>query len=272
MGLPRFNLHRPQTVDEAVALLNQHAGSAQIYMGGTELLLLMKRGLARPEHLIDCKSVAELGELNLNGGGDWSIGAGVTHRRLELDVDMARLLPSFVELEQHLANVRVRNVGTLGGNLCFAEPHSDPATLLIALGATAEIASPTGRRHVPLEDFFVWAFTTVIEPNEVLTRVLIPPLEENSSVRFERLAFRDRPAANLAYVRRDDTHRIVAGAVGTKPQRLREAETVAAGGGNSAAIFAAATAEVEPVEDASLEVDYKRHLIGVLAKRAVASV
>ena len=151
MRLPAFRLHQPRKADEALELLSRYGEEAQIYMGGTELLLLMKRGLARPGHLIDCKRLPELKGLDLQDDNEWVIGAATTHRQIELSADVANHLPELAALERTLANVRVRNAGTLGGNLCFAEPHSDPATLLMALEASVEIISPAGRRHMPLE-------------------------------------------------------------------------------------------------------------------------
>ena len=269
MRLPAFRLHQPRKADEALELLSRYGEEAQIYMGGTELLLLMKRGLARPGHLIDCKRLPELKGLDLQDDNEWVIGAATTHRQIELSADVANHLPELAALERTLANVRVRNAGTLGGNLCFAEPHSDPATLLMALEASVEIISPAGRRHMPLEDFVVWAYTTALEPGEIMTRVLINPLDDDSTVSFERLAYHDRPIANLAYVRRGDSHRLVAGAVGVRPVRLRDAESMLGDGAGTEGIVAAATDQVEPQEDAEAPAEYKRHLIGVLARQAL---
>lgn len=270
MRLPPFRLHRPATAKEALDLLSRHGQEARVYMGGTELLLLMKRGLARPGHLIDCKGVPELSGLDLESDGEWTIGAATTHRQIELSAQVARRLPELVTLERDLANVRVRNTGTLGGNLCFAEPHSDPATLLIALGASIEVISPTGLRRVPLEDFILWAYTTVLKEGEIMTRVLIPPLDDEAVASFERLAYHDRPIVNIAYVRRGDDHRVVAGAVGVRPTRLHDAERLLAAGEAIPAVVAAAMDQVEPQQDAEATVEYKRHLVGVLVKKALA--
>ena len=270
MRLPAFRLHRPATAEDALELLSRHGEEAQVYMGGTELLVLMKRGLARPRHLIDCKGVPELSGLDLESDSEWMIGAATTHRQIELSAQVARRLPELVALERDLANVRVRNAGTLGGNLCFAEPHSDPATLLIALGASVEVISPAGLRTVPLEDFTLWAYTTALKEGEIMTRVLIPPLEEEAVTRFERLAYHDRPIVNLAYVRRGDDHRVVAGAVGVRPTRLRHAEEMLAAGEAISRVVAAAMDQVEPQGDGEATVEYKRHLVGVLANKALA--
>lgn len=271
MRLSPFRLHRPSTLPEALDLLAQHEDEAQIYMGGTELLMLMKLGLAAPEHLIDCKGLAELATLDVAGEQHWSIGAAVTHRQLERDPDVARRLPSLAKLEGTLANVRVRNVGTLGGNLCFAEPHSDPPTLLIALGASVELASVDGQRRVDLEEFMVGPLMTVREPTEVLTRIRVPATGPGCRVTWQRLAFRERPAANVAYVERHGDHRMVAGAIGGRPVRLLRTESLLAQGGSEDLDLIAQTArdEVEPFDDLDGSVDYKRHLVGVLARRAV---
>lgn len=272
MSLPAFSVHRPDTLGEAAELLARYEGEAQVYMGGTELLLLMKRGLSNPSHLIDCKRIPELGHLRIVDDAEYVIGAGVTHRTLETNADVALHLPELAALESQIANVRVRNVGTIGGNLCFAEPHSDPATLLMALGAHVEIVSDRSTRRISLEEFFVWAFTTSLEVDELMTKIAIPRCDGDTQMSFKRVAFRDRPSANVALVRRGSSYRLVVGAVGAKPTRLRDAEEVLASGGSEDELVEAVRDEVEPLEDAILDIDYKRHLAAVLTMRAARTV
>lgn len=269
MRLPPFHLHRPRSLDDALRLLAQLGEEAAVYMGGTELLLVMKMGYAAPEHLIDCKAVEELHELDLRDRSEWSIGAGVTHRRLEFDVDVLSRLPQLARLEGQIANVRVRNAGTLGGNLCFAEPHSDPPGLLVALGAEVELASATGRRRVRLEDFIAGPFTTGIATGELMLRVIMPPVPGDSIVRYQRLAFKERPVITMSYVRIGaDDHRVVVGAVGARPTRLRSVEALLRDGRDEPRqLINAAMAEVEPFDDLEGSAEYKRHLVGVLTRR-----
>lgn len=273
MRLPDFTILRPDSVEQALDCLTEHGEEAAVYMGGTELLMVMKLGLGAYSQLVDCKRIDELQELAVSDGV-LRIGAAVTHRRVELSPDVQRLLPSLAELETGIANVRVRNVGTLCGNLCFAEPHSDPATLLIALGASVEVASRAGLRTLPLEDFVRGPLETALEPAELVTRVLVPIPGPEARIAAHRLAFRERPAVNLAVVQEDGRLRVCVGAVGPRPVRAREAEQVLARSGRSALEEACELAAVaaQPRADINGSAALKTHLVKVLMRRAGAAV
>ena len=131
--LRRFRLEEPESVAEVSELLGRFGDSAKIYAGGTELLLAMKEGLVQYERLINVKKLKGLGEV-AGETASIKIGALCTHHELETSPLLQAKLPSLVKLEQNVANVRVRQAGSIGGNLCFAEPHADPGTLLMALG------------------------------------------------------------------------------------------------------------------------------------------
>lgn len=271
MRLPPFTLHRPAELPEALELLDSYGEDAQILMGGTELILVMKMGFAAPEHLIDCKRLDACHQLRIGDDGIWTIGSAVTHRRLETDAAVARCLPQLQQMETQIANVRVRNAGTIGGNLCFAEPHSDPATLLIALGARVVLVSRRGERIVPLEDFIKGPLTTDLQPGELMVSVQIPAPPPESAIRFERLAFRERPIVNMAFARLAPGARLVAGAVGARPARLEDAQRAIDDGEPAEVVAEAAMSAVTPLEDLEGSVDYKRHLVGVLAARIAAA-
>ncbi len=272
MPLPAFELHRPTKLSEALELLDAYGDDAQVLMGGTELLLVMKMGFAAPEHLIDCKALDACKQLKRGDDSIWTIGSAVTHRRLETDSLVATHLPHLQLLERQIANVRVRNAGTIGGNLCFAEPHSDPATLLIALGASVVLASRLGERIVPLSDFIKGPLYTDLRPGELMVSILVPVPPPGSCVRFERIAFRERPIVNMAYARLADGSRLVAGAIGARPQQLAEAQHAIDNGDSAHVIAEAAESAVMPLEDLEGSADYKRHLAGILAARIGASV
>jgi len=135
--LPPFELHRPSTLEEASELLERYGDDAALYCGGTELLLLLKLGFASFGHLVDVKGIEELQGVRAENGAI-AIGAAATHRALERDALVLERLPALAAMERGVANIRVRNVGTLGGNLCFSVPHSVPASFLLALIAVAE--------------------------------------------------------------------------------------------------------------------------------------
>ena len=137
MTLPPFDLHRARSVEEAGELLARYGDDAVVYCGGTELLLLLKLGFAATAtSSTSSRSRSSRGIRRENG--TLVIGATVTHRELERSPVVLEAIPALAEMERRVANIRVRNVGTLGGNLCFSDPHSDPATFLLALDAEVE--------------------------------------------------------------------------------------------------------------------------------------
>src|SRR5262249_27239362 len=134
--LGEFELIEPTSVAEASEVLGRHGDSARIYAGGTELILAMKEGLIRYDYLVNVKTIPALTGLSLAGDGTLTIGAATPHRAVERDRLVQARFPVIARMEGDVANVRVREVGTVGGNLCFAEPHADPGTLLQVFDAT----------------------------------------------------------------------------------------------------------------------------------------
>src|SRR2546428_842214 len=139
-----FALYRPTTVAEASELLAREGADASLYAGGTEVLLILKEGLLRVGSLIDVKRVPGLGAIRADNG-HLSIGATATHRAVEGDATVRARCPLVAGVARHVANIRVRSVGTVGGNLAFADPHSDLATVFLALAARE--VDPTTDRH-----------------------------------------------------------------------------------------------------------------------------
>ena len=279
MTLPRFEIHTPRSVEEASDLLERHGDDAIPYSGGTELLLLMKLGFADYGHLVDVKAIEELRRLDV-ADGTLSIGAAVTHRELERSPLVRSQWPALAEMERAVANIRVRTSGTLGGNLCFSDPHSDPATFLLA--ADAELVCRRGivPRTLPLRDFLRGPFQTALEPGELLVSVRVPCAPAGAAIAHKKLAFHERPAATVSCLVRLEGPgvaevRVAVGSVGVVPVRAAGAERllseieVGDGGALDQAAEAAA-AEAEPVEDANGSVEYKRNLVRVLVKRCFA--
>jgi carbon-monoxide dehydrogenase medium subunit len=278
--LRSFRLEEPRTVSEAASLMARHGDSARVYAGGTELLLAMKERLVNCERLINIKKVPELDHIKLEDA-TVRIGALATHQKLEESKLIDQCLPSFTAMERNVANVRVRGVGTLGGNLCFAEPHSDPAPLLLALGAAAIAEKAEGRREIPMDRFFVGAFETALTGEEILTEITIPVPPPGSAATYIKFGYLERPSVGVAvYLALDGTGaavaaaRVAVGSAGPQPQRVFEAEALLEGVSVSEATqrvgqageIAARTAEA--VSDIHGAADYKEHLIRVLVKRA----
>ena len=273
-----FELSEPTSVAEASELLARHGDAARIYAGGTELILAMKEGLVHYEHLVNVKTIPGLAGVRLDAG-TLRLGAATSHRALERDPLVRQHFPAVARMEADVANVRVREVGTLGGNLCFAEPHADPGTLLQVFDATARIEKKGSARTIPLEGLFVGPFETCLEGDELLTEIVVPPLPSRSAAAYLKFGFLERPSVGVAVaVTLDDGHvadvRIAVGCVGPVPRRMREAEVELKGTARAesgAALAAAgriAGRAADAITDLHGSAEYKEHLVGVLLRRA----
>jgi aerobic carbon-monoxide dehydrogenase medium subunit len=277
--LAPFDIHEPASVAEAAAMLAHYGYDAAVYAGGTELLLVMKEGLAHYPHLVNIKKIGGLNEVALSADKQaLVVGALASHHRLEQDPLVRRHLPLLAEVEGQIANLRVRAAGTLGGNLCFAEPHSDPATLLLALAATVELQNAKERRELPLDQFLTGFFATARQQDELLTQVTIPLLPAAAAAAYERFALHERPAAAVAAFLEMASGvikgaRLALGCLGPAPLLVSEAADLLQGERPSPALFAAAAEAVyraaDPVDDIYGTAVYKRHLARVLATRAL---
>jgi aerobic carbon-monoxide dehydrogenase medium subunit len=282
--IPRFALVRPRSLDEA---LDAHAatdGEGAYIAGGTELLQVMKMGFAQFATLVDLKGLPELRGVEVEADGSLRIGAAVTHREIERSPVVVRELPGLAALERHVANIRVRNTGTIGGNLAFAEPHSDPATFLLACGATVELAGPGGARSMGIDEFIVGPLMTARDPEEIVVAVRVPARGRGEGRAYDKVAFFERPAASVA-VRLAVEDGMVARATVTVGS-LTEVPLVHAPAGQllhgapadgngtlDGALERAADAlgDLEAVPDLNGSADFKRHLAGVLLRRAAAT-
>jgi len=274
--LPPFELHAPDTVEEATALLEHFGDEAAVYCGGTELLLLMKLGFAEPRHLVDVKGIEELRVLEAVDG-TLAVGGAVTHRAIERSPLVRERWPALAAMETRVANVRVRGAGSLGGNLCFSDPHSDPATFLLA--AEGQVVLRRGRdrrRLLAVRDFVLGPYETALERGELLAEVRVPELPSGSALVHTKLAFRERPAVTVSCLARVGggrvaEARIAVGSVGLVPRRASAGEELLLGSPGDAEIEAAGEAAAEasdPVADLNGSVEYKRNLVRVLVGRA----
>jgi carbon-monoxide dehydrogenase medium subunit len=272
--LDAFELTRPTSVEAAVADLAEADGDASVYMGGTELLLLMKLGLSSPERLVDCKRIPELRGLR-EEGGILHIGAGTTHAELEQSDLVREFLPELAALESKIANRRIRVAGTLGGNLCFADPNSDPMTLLTALGASVEVAGPDGRRRIDILDFARAPYDSALEPDDLMVSLEVTLPGADARVAYERIVLRERPVVSVAVVRTADQDiKVAVGGAGQVARRQSELESLLSTGGAGVIeeCVEQLAATLRPSEDLDGSPAYKTHLAGVLLRRAVARV
>ncbi|PZC45054.1 MAG: carbon-monoxide dehydrogenase medium subunit [Chloroflexi bacterium] len=285
--LKPFQLHEPTTVEEAISVLGKFGDDASVYAGGTELLLAMKEGLLSYDHLVNIKAIPGLDVVDYDEStGVLTVGATATHRALEYSPLVGEKFSLISDVEHRVANVRVRNVGTLGGNLCFAEPHSDPGVFLLLYDAEVELVGSGGARKQSVEDFILGPYETTREPDELLTTIEVPRLPEGSRHAYIKFGYHERPSLGLGLVARVDNGtladiRIAVGSVGPKPVRVRNAEERLRGAsladlfGNtqSSALLDEAgrmmAEAAEPVTDLHGSAEYKEHLLRVFLEEAL---
>ncbi len=275
-----FELVEPTSVAEAIACLEAYPDDARVYAGGSELLLVMRLGLLHPKLLVNIKNIPGMDRLELENG-HLKIGSLVTHRRLEVSPLIKEKFALIAQMESKVANIRVRNVGTLGGNLAFAEPHSDPATLFLIYEAMVTVQSSRGQRDVALDEFSIGSYETVMGPSEILTEIRVPALPQGMRGAYIRWGVLERPTLNVAVaVQRAqdgtlDSVRIAVGSVGPLPMRMREIEEALRGASVDAACAHIAESGallrdlLTPVSDIHGSEEYKIYMTKVLLQRAL---
>jgi aerobic carbon-monoxide dehydrogenase medium subunit len=271
--LRRFEIHQPTSALEASQMLAHYGDEAGVYAGGTELLLAMKHEALSYPHLIDVKVIPGLNSIDLRDGV-LEIGATTTHRSIERSPVVRQRQPVLAELESRVANVRVRSTGTLGGNLCFAEPHSDPATLLLVLEGAVKLESAAGAREVPVDQFIAGAYANALLPGEILTKIIVPCAKPNQRAVYLKFQVHERPAMGLAlWLETPDdgrtitAARVAIGCACPSPTRTAAAEKFLMEKRLPDAAEAIGDA-ADLTGDHEGSVEYKRNLIRVLLWRA----
>lgn len=278
----RFELHRPTSLEDALAFKVVYGDESTFHAGGTELLVALKARVLHYDHVIDLKHVPELRSIQQRGDGTLVIGALSTHHAIARDPLVQRLLPGYAELSDNVANIRVRVAGTLGGVLCFAEPHADAPTMLSALDARLVLASHGATRTLPSREFHLGEFTTAREENELLVAIEVPPRSLGARSAYRCFGHTERPAVGVAAVwSREGPQRLSlwAGAITGVPIPLPETEAAANAlpadlpppeiWNRLAPVLAAEAARIDAHDDLHGGADYKRHLVSVLAQRAI---
>jgi carbon-monoxide dehydrogenase medium subunit len=282
--MKNFDYLEPKTVGEACRLLRKHNGEAKVFAGGAHLTILMKQGLLQPKVLVNIKKIPALAGIHFDPKKGLVIGALVTHREIETSAVVRERVPVLAEAEREVANVRVRNMGTVGGNLASGEPLTDLSQIFIALDGKIRIAGANGRRTIAVENLFVDFYQTCLAEEEILTQVILPPLPPRSGIeyiRFSSSSVVDKPSAGVAarvtLEKSGDgckAVRIVLGCVGPTPVRARHAEALMTGQALGPelleAIGAAASQECSPSSDLRGSEYYKRAIVRTLVKRAAA--
>jgi aerobic carbon-monoxide dehydrogenase medium subunit len=255
---------RPSSLAEAVRLLGAYDGARPL-AGGQTLTNVMKARAAAPDVLVDLNGLAELRTVSRGADGGLELGAMVTLSELIRSAEVAEARPILAEVSSHIADVQVRNRGTIGGNICSNDPTNHLPPVMAALGASMTIRGADGERTVSADAFFLGVYMTAVEPGELLTKIAIPAAGE------ARDGFASVPIGkdgtcivNAAATVQDGQARIALGCVAAVPTLLTSAVDEAA------VRRAVQDAELEPPADVHASAEYRRHLAEIVAVRAVA--
>ena len=273
MLLREVEYARPATVDEAISLLGEHDG-ARALAGGQTLVSVMKARAAAPDVLVDLQDLDELREIRFSADGMLEIGAMVTYAQLmaSSEVDVAR--PILAEVAGTIADVQVRNRGTVGGNVCVADPTNHLPPLLVALDATFTVQGQGGERTVSAEDFFLGVYMTAVGEGELLTKISIPA-SSGAGDGFAGLTLGRHGTylVNAAATVSDGGVRIALGCVDAVPVRATAMEERLSSGDFSEATVRAAAeglgAALDPPGDVHASAEYRRSLAETSAVRAI---
>ena len=273
MLLREVSYARPATIEEAVALLGEHDG-ARALAGGQTLVNVMKQRAASPDVLVDLAGLDELRTIAVSGT-TLEIGAMATLSSIMRSSEVEVSRPILAEVAATVADVQVRNRGTLGGNICVNDPTNHFPPLLVALGATMTIRSAAGEREVSSDEFFLGVFETAVREGDLLTRISIPaaPKGTGDGMAGVTLGAHGTYVASAAASVADGTWRVALGCVGAVPIRATAVEADLGGGGVDEASARAAVeglgATLDPPSDVHASADYRRSLAETSVVRAV---
>jgi len=275
----RFEYHRPESLEEAYQLLGQYGDDAKVLAGGQSLIPVMKLRLAAPGHLIDISRLP-LGAIS-ESGDTLMVGALARHHDLERSDVVKAGYPLMATAAPLISDPVVRNLGTIGGSLCHADPAGDWGSVMLAMQASVVIGSARGERELPISEFLVDTFTTAVETDEILTKVKVPKPSATSSGTYLKL---ERKVGDFATVATAvqlslsngtiERAGIALTAVGIKNIQATDAEDSLAGAEPTEEAFAEAgrvAAEASsPIADVRGSEAYKRHVVDVFVRRGLA--
>ncbi len=289
----RFEYLRPKSVQEAISLLREHDGKARVIAGGTDLVVDMRAGMTNqtpklgPQYVIDLESIPELDYIECDEKQGLRLGALDKIRALEKSSLLHQYYPVISQAAGQLGSVAIRNVATIGGNLCNAVPSAEMPPALIALSAKARIAGFGGDRVIPLEEFFVSSCKTVLNPAELLVEILVPVLPPNTKGVYlkhgKRWGTFDLAIVNVAVVLTLEADnqtcrdvKIVLGAVASTPMRAKKAEAILSGKKIESSLIEkaaqAASEEARPITDIRASAAYRAGMVKVFTRRALEQI
>ncbi|RLB44321.1 MAG: xanthine dehydrogenase family protein subunit M [Deltaproteobacteria bacterium] len=281
MPLPKFEYMAPTTLAEACKLLKDNAPNARVMAGGTDLLIKAKHKAIRPGVVIGLKNIPDLDVIRVERNKGLTIGATALLADVAAHPQIKRFYPAIAYAASVTANVQIRNMGTVVGNLCNAAPSADNAPTLLAMEAEVIITGVDEQRTVPLKDFFTGPGLTVLEPGEIVKEIFVPWPPPRSGVSFQHISPRGKVDISAvcvgAMVIMDGKvcreARVALGAVAPIPMRAKKTERLLKGRELTNELLqqagAQATKEAKPISDMRASARYRRQMVAVLTKRAL---
>lgn len=280
-----FEYLEPATAQDACKMLADFGEDSRIIAGGTALLLGMRQRMLSPTHLISLGKLDNLRKIEFEEGVGLQIGALVRHAEIARSEVINKHFPILASMASRLANPQVRNAGTIGGNLCYGDPATDPPGCLLALGAQVVVMGPNGERSLDIEDFLVDYFQTALAPDEIVTHILIPALPNDvigSYTRFLRTPAEHRPLVNIALLAQTADNktcgqiRIAMGASTATATRLGNAEAYLEGKTITPDVCAEAAhlavQDLSTISDSRGSAEYRLEMTRVVLRRALSAL
>jgi carbon-monoxide dehydrogenase medium subunit len=275
-----FEYLEPTTVEEACSLLRQHGDEARPIAGGTGLLIMMRQRLLNPAVIVSLGRISDFDAIRFDDKEGLTIRAGARHRDIEVHPAVRRHYPLLQETFRKVAQPRIRNMATVGGNLCQGDPLTDPGASLMALDATVTLENTGGKRTLPVDEFFVDYYETALQAGELLTEIHVPPPKPGlrwAHIKFTPRTVEDFATVGVALAAETENGlckdiRIAINSAGPKIFRARRAEEILRGQRLTDTVLRdaaeAASAESDPMEDNRGSADYKREMVKVMVRRA----
>jgi aerobic carbon-monoxide dehydrogenase medium subunit len=275
----RFDYQEPTTLKKVFSLLEKHGDDARVIAGGTSLIIMMRQRLLMPRVVISLSRIPKFDRITYNAKDGLHIGAGARHRDIELSPAVRKHYPLLHETFRKVAQPRIRNMGTVGGNLAAGDPLTDPGASLIALDAEVILTSSKGQRRLPLDEFFIDYYQTALEPGELLTEIHVPPPERPgwSHIKFTPRSIEDFATVGIAITLKAENGtcedvRLGLNSVASTIVHAKKAEEVLRGKAITDTALQemgeVAATECDPTEDNRGSAEYKRDMVKVLVPRA----
>ncbi len=275
----RFDYQEPTTLKRAFSLMEKHGDDGRVIAGGTSLLIMMRQRLLTPKVVISLARIPKFDKITFNAKDGLRIGAGARHRDIELSPAVQKHYPLLHETFRKVAQPRIRNMGTLGGNLAAGDPLTDPGASLIALDAEVTLASSKGQRTLRLDEFFIDYYQTALEPDELLTEIHVPPAQRPgwSHIKFTPRSVEDFATVGVAITLRTNNGtcedvRLGLNSVGSTIVHAKKAEEILRGKPITDVALRemgeVASSECDPTDDNRGSAEYKLDLVKVLVRRA----